>query len=210
MLDIAIKLWLAVVVVLVCTELSFAQQASASSAADFGGPSSVRAQIRTDEAAGKAPGRVLPSIPARAWLERELGLTLGADYNVLLQHASTSPGEKDATAGVARLYGEWKPFNRNAADASALVFKLENRHRLGTAIAPGQLGPEIGYAGVTGVGFSAAGSLLTNLYWYQRFPENRFAFAAGIVDVTDYVDVYGLVNSRTDGMMECRKRCLHN
>ncbi len=131
-------------------------------------------------------------------MERELGLTLGADYNALLQYASASTGEKDATAGVARLYGEWKPFNRNAADASALVFKLENRHRLGTAIAPGQFGPEIGYAGVTGVGFSAAGSLLTNLYWYQRFPENRFAFAAGIVDVTDYVDVYGLVNSRTD------------
>ena len=199
---IPITLAVAVAFVVVCTEVSFAQQTpnpgTANSAADFGGPSSVRAQIRNDQAAAKAPERVLPSVPAKAWLERELGLTLGADYNALLQYASAGPGEKDATAGVARLYGEWKPFNRNTADASALVFKVENRHRLGTGIAPGQLGPEIGYAGVTGVGFSAAGSLLTNLYWYQRFPGNRFAFAAGLVDVTDYVDVYGLVNSRTD------------
>lgn len=186
----------------VCAGGALAQQSSnpdtANGAPDLGGPSSVRAQIRADQAAAKAMGRVLPSLPAGAWLEREFGLTLGADYNALVQHASASPGEEDATAGVTRLYGEWKPFNRNAANASTLVFKLENRHRLGTAIAPGQLGPEIGYAGITGVGFSAAGSLLTNLYWYQRFPENRFAFAAGIVDVTDYVDVYGLVNSRTD------------
>jgi hypothetical protein len=65
MLDVAIKLWLAAVIVLLCTELSFGQQTpdpgTASSAADFGGPSSVRAQIRHDQAAAKAPGRVLPS-----------------------------------------------------------------------------------------------------------------------------------------------------
>jgi porin len=167
MLDTVIKLWLAAAIVLVGTTVSSAQRApdsgAARSAPDFGGPSSVRAQIRADQAAAKAPGRALPSVPAKDWLKRELGLTLGADYNALLQYASAGPGEKDATAGVARLYGEWKPFKRNSADASALVFKLENRHRLGTAIAPGQLGPESGYAGETGVGFTAAGSLLTSL-----------------------------------------------
>jgi porin len=39
---------------------------------------------------------------------------------------------------------------------------------------------------------------LTNLYWSQRFLDNRLAFVAGVVDVTDYVDVYGLVNVWTD------------
>jgi len=197
---IALKLWVTAAFALVCIEPSFAQQApdpgTASRTPDFGGPSSVRAQIRTDQAAGKPAALVLPS--ARAWLERELGLTLGADYNALPQHASASPGKKDASAGVARLYGEWKLFNRHAVDAGTLIFKVENRHLLGASIAPGALGEEIGYAGFTAVGFSDAGSLLTNLYWYQRLFANRVAFVAGIVDVTDYVDVYGLVNSRTD------------
>jgi porin len=162
------------------------------------GPSSVAVQLRTDQEAAGAPGRVLPAIPAKVWLERSLGLTLGADYNVLLQHASMSPGANDAVGGAARLYGEWKPFNRSAVNASSLVFKVENRHRIETPIAPKELGPAVGYSGLTAVPFSDAGNLLTNLYWHQRYRENRFAFVAGIVDVTDYVNVYGLVNQWTD------------
>lgn len=173
-------------------------ESAPSSVSQFGGPGSVQAQIRRDQEAGKAPGRVLPTIPSKDWLERELGLILGADYNALLQHATADPGAKDAAGGVARFYGHWHPFNSAATDANSLVFKLENRHRLGTPIAPQELGPTVGYDGITAVGFSDAGTLLTNLYWYQRFPSNRFAFVTGIVDVTDYVDVYGLVNSWTD------------
>jgi carbohydrate-selective porin OprB len=57
---------------------------------------------------------------------------------------------------------------------------------------------QIGYAGLTAVPFSDAGTNLTNLYWHQSFPENRLAYIVGIVDVTDYVGVYGLVNPWTD------------
>jgi len=39
---------------------------------------------------------------------------------------------------------------------------------------------------------------LTNLHWTQAFAGNRLAFTAGIVDVTDYVGVYGLGNLWTD------------
>ena len=46
--------------------------------------------------------------------------------------------------------------------------------------------------------FSSIGWALTNLYWSQHLLNNRLAFVGGIVDVTDYVDVYGLVNPWTD------------
>jgi len=32
--------------------------------------------------------------------------------------------------------------------------------------------------------------MLTKLFWRQSFNNNRLAFVAGIVDTTDYVDVY--------------------
>ena len=43
-------------------------------------------------------------------------------------------------------------------------------------------------------GNSDTGFVLTNLYWTQSFAGNRLTFIVGSVDVTDYVDVYGLVN----------------
>ena len=60
------------------------------------------------------------------------------------------------------------------------------------------MGSEIGCAGLTALPFSNAGWLLTNLYWVQHFLDNRLGFAVGVVDVTDYVDVYGLINIWTD------------
>lgn len=187
----------------VFTCLSMWGEASlAQPAASLSGPSSVPAQIldndaaaRTSAAAGINPPKELQDANAR--LESEYGLTLGTDYQALFQHATTSPGAQDAAGNVLRLYGQWSPFERRAADGS-LVFKVEYRGKLGTSITPQALGPEVGYAGLTSVTFSDAGGLLTNLYWKQAFDDNRFAFVAGVVDVTDYLDVYALVNPWTD------------
>lgn len=191
------------------TAPSLAQAASASATAtgstsSVGGPSSVSSQLGTDEQARQAPGAIPTAAPlqpleqARQVLQRDFGLTLGADYNALYQHATESLGENDAAGNVLRLYGHWTLFNRGAPDAGALVFKGEYRGKLGTSISPQLLGPTAGYAGLTAPTFSDAGGILTNLYWTQAFANNRFAFNAGVVDVTDYLDVFGLVNVWTD------------
>lgn len=161
-----------------------------------GGPSSVPAQVGQIEAAKKKPGLAWPTIPK---LDK-YGLLLAADYQALYQHATESLGEDTAAGGVARFYGQWMPFKRkrDSPNIAQLVFKVENRHNLGTDIAPQELASQIGYAGLTAVTFSDAGTLLTNLYWSETFDANRLAFVAGIVDVTDYVDVYALVNIWTD------------
>ncbi len=181
------------------------QSAGYQEVPQFGGPASVGAQVRSDDAARRKPYRfeglsrsLQPYYDFKTRINEGHGFAFGADYAALYQVASDSPGEDDAAGGVLRLFGNWTLAGRGTSDAGSLVFKVENRHRLGTDIAPQDLGFEAGYAGLTAITFSDAGTLLTNLYWQQSFSENRFAFVAGIVDTTDYVDVYGLVNPWTD------------
>lgn len=158
------------------------------------GPSSVPAELsEVTEARKEASfkGLTFPSLD-------EYGLSLGADYNVLYQRVSDSPGDDLAAGGVARLYGIWTPLNQGSPDAGKFVFKAEHRHRLATDLAPSELLPTSGVAGISGPTFSDKGMVLTNFYWKEAFADNRFAVIAGVIDVADYADVYGLTNVWTE------------
>ena len=166
---------------------------------EFGGPSSAEAQIEIDNQEKTAPFRyegftdlLQPYFNWKDSVSKEHGLNLAGDYNFHYQAANKSQGEDDAAGGIIRLYGRWQPVPRGS-----LVFKIENRHKY-TDIAPQQLSSEIGYAGLTSVVFSDAGTILTNLYWQHTTQDNQLAFVAGILDVTDYVAVYGLVSPWTN------------
>jgi porin len=57
--------------------------------------------------------------------------------SALYQNASKSlTNEDDAASGALRLFGRWTLLNRDTKDTGTLVFKVENRHRLGTDIPP--------------------------------------------------------------------------
>ena len=166
------------------------------------GPSSVGGQLDKDRKA-KGAFYPLPRLSERYFrfknrVEEEYGFSFGFDYNALFQAASDSLREDKAAGGVFRAYGQWTLVGKDSENTGTLIYKVENRHRLGTDIAPRGLGSEIGYAGLTAVTFSSIGWALMNLYWSQHLLNNRLAFVGGIVDVTDYVDVYGLVNPWTD------------
>ena len=166
------------------------------------GPSSVGGQLDKDREA-KGASDPVPRLSERYFsfkkgVEEEYGFSFGFDYNALFQVASDSLEEDKAAGGVFRAYGQWILVGKDSENTGTLVYKVENRHRLGTDIAPKGLGSEIGYAGLTAVTFSNIDWALTNLYWNQHLLDNRLAFVGGIVDVTDYLDVYGLVNIWTD------------
>jgi len=168
----------------------------------FGGPSSIVGQLEADRKTGASlldvdrAARPIRDLTDR--LNRDYGVRLGLDYNALYQHASESLDKQNAAGGVLRFYGTAQVFDQASGHPGAIEFKVENRHRLGTDISPSALAGQIGYAGLTAVPFSDAGTILTNLYWHQALYENRLAYILGIVDVTDYVGVYGLVNPWTD------------
>jgi porin len=170
----------------------------------FGGPNSVGGILIEDDAVRKpwfrleSVDRVLqPWFDWKEGLNRDYGLSFGLDYSALGQIASDSLGKDNAAGGIFRFFGNWTVIGRESGNTGSIVFKVENRHRLGTDIAPQNLGFEVGYLGITGTAFSDFGWGLTNLYWKQRFNQGRISFVAGAVDVTDYLDVYGLINPWT-------------
>lgn len=176
----------------------------------FGGPSSVGAELQeTDEV--KEPFFRFPKIDQtlKPWFDlkerinRRLGLQFGLDYSALYQVVTESPGEDQAASGIFRFYGSWTMLGRDSGNTGALVYKVEHRHRLGTDITPQELGFEAGSILPTGTMFNQFSSHswgVTNLYWQQRLLEGRISFVAGQVDVTDYVDIYGLINPLTQFM----------
>jgi porin len=172
----------------------------------FGGPSSAGAQLEEDNRVPEKPvfrfdglQRALkPYYGFKEGLNKNYGLSFGLDYTPLFQWASDSlTGEDKAAGGIFRFYGNWTLLGRESGNTGSIVYKVESRHRLGTDIAPQDLGFEIGYFGLTSGPFSDFGWGLTNLYWQQKFKEGRISFIAGVVDSTDYVDLYGLINPWT-------------
>jgi len=159
------------------------------------GPSSVSGQLQRDREAQ----RVVGPQKLKDRLRSRYGLSLGVDVNVLAQQINQSPGESGGVGGVARAYGRWNLVGRDRDhDVGALVFKVEVRHSLGTDAPPNDVLSTAGVAGISGPTFSNAGGVLTNLFWTQALADNRFAFNAGVVDPSDYVDVYALANPWTD------------
>jgi porin len=172
---------------------------------EFGGSNSVGATLRKDNAVkeetvfrfeGIQRG-LKPYFDWKGRIKEQHGLALGSDYTVLYQAAGESPGEKDAASGILRLFGTWNVLGRGTGNTGSLVYKIENRHKLGTNIVPQDLGFVVGYAGLTAAPFSDIRWALTNLNWQQKFKAGRVSFVAGIVDATDYVDIYGLTNPWT-------------
>ena len=179
--------------------------ANYASVPEFGGPSSVGSQLKSAHKVSHKDywfegfsQNVQPYYDFKKKVHDDHGLSFGFDYHALYQKASKSLGEDQSSGGIIRFFGNWTLLGRDSVDKGSLVFKIENRHKLGTEIVPQQLGSEIGYAGLTSVIYSDTGSLLTNLYWQQSFKNNTISFVAGLVDATDYLNLYGLVNPWSD------------
>jgi porin len=117
----------------------------------------------------------------------------------LYQGASTAlPGAEDSAAsGVFRVYGTWTLAGRDTENSGNLVFKFENRHRLGTGIPPSALGFGLGYLGVTGTLFSDVAWILNDFNWQQRLSAGRSGLIIGRFDPNDYLDVLGYANPWT-------------
>lgn len=168
----------------------------------FGGPRSVPGQISEDRSF--RPQRQILPLPADRWLQfkqqlqQSHGLQLNIDESVFFQAASESPGRDGGASGLVRVYGQWAPTVADRdASSGMLVYKVENRHRLGSGITPFDLGFQSGSAVPTGTFFSDFALGVTNLYWKQYLFDKRMAVVFGRIDVTDFVDPYGLINPLT-------------
>lgn len=181
---------LTALVLALCPNFAHAQQG-------LSGPSSADAELTpgdglTDpQPRSDFPRNVMPGY--HAWKDQlaDKGFRFNIDYLTLGQSSNRDIGQGDAGSGVLRFYGNWQ-----ATENGALTFKVENRQAYG-AVAPQFFGFDVGALSITGTGFNDNGTMLTNLFWSQRDPEGRWTFQLGQIDVTDFVDVYGLVSPWT-------------
>lgn len=168
--------------------------------AQFGGPSSVGGQLAED-------AEVIPEYRCQGWqdcgepwfrfkgcMDESCGLQFNIDESMFYQAATASLGETDAASGLVRFYGHWSLTGRDTNNPGMLVFKGENRHRMATAITPFDLGFEAGSILPTGTFFSEFDFGVTNLFWKQYWCDRDLVVAVGKIDVTDFIDVYGLIN----------------
>ncbi|WP_068316513.1 carbohydrate porin [Aliiruegeria sabulilitoris] len=177
----------------------------AAATASLGGPASTQAQLEQDRVrrlqASRWPGldaALDPLEASRQSFAERTGLNLSFDYQAYYQSATEGLTDIDEAAlGQARILGQWTLLNRGGENPGQLVFTLENRHLLGTDIAPGGLAGEIGYAGVTATTFSDTDTTLSVAYWSQTLAGGKAGFVAGRIDPGDYSDILGYVNPRT-------------
>lgn len=169
---------------------------------DFGGPSSVSGQIAEDALITpeyrlqKLQDHVEPWFDFKSQLTEETGLQINLDESMFYQVATESLGRNEAASGLVRVYGQWDLLPSESGDTGSLVFKMENRHRMGQ-LTPFDLGFEAGSIVPTGTFFNEFNFGVTNLFWKQYFHDRQLAIAVGKIDVTDFIDVYAMVNPLT-------------
>lgn len=168
---------------------------------EFGGPSSVSGQIAEDNKVSDSGFRwsrlqrhFEPWFGFKQRLDQASGLQLNIDESMFYQTATSSLGETEAASGLVRVYGQWTLCGQGSNNPGQLVFKGENRHQMGTRITPFDLGFEAGSILPTGTFFSEFSFGVTNLFWKQYFHDRDLVIAVGKIDVTDFIDVYGLIN----------------
>jgi len=166
----------------------------------FGGPGSVPGQIADDDRRTESLSGAELSREVVDWKDRlrdEHGLFFSVDYTAAILGATNTLGQDDTFAGGAvRFFGGWDLIGRESGNTGTFVWKIEHRHRY-TSIPPSGTASEIGYVGLILPTLSNIGTRLTNLYWKQNLNQGRLEIIAGMIDTTDWVDLYALASPWT-------------
>ena len=199
------RLLLAVLLILGSLQPVFAQSSQPSTEdqhGKFGGPDLVPKRIEADLAAPDTLYEfefMKPYYDMKDWLYEKTGYLYQMDYfPVYLKASDSLPGMDDDAAGaVFRFSGFWELLGHGTDSTGTLVYLVEHRHAYkNNSVSPFGL-ENLGYAGFSGIPFTDDGWWLTNLFWNQEW-QNGFGFAAGFLDVTDWVDVYAQTSPWTD------------
>lgn len=184
----------------VCISLPVAAAETETVSANFGGPDAVPNQIESDALDALMGWGTRQGERWDAWkadLAEQYGLGLGIDYSaVYLNASSTVPGgQKDTGAGMVRFYGSWDAIGRESGNTGTFIWKFEHRHgHNDPPPSPTWAIFDLGYLGLIDPPFNDQGARTTNFYWRQRMAQGRFTVLAGFLDVTDYLDLYGMVS----------------
>ena len=163
----------------------------------FGGPAGVSREQQDIEAlldAFRTDNQKLALKPWYDWkarLKERSGFSFGLNAQMVYAGVSDALGdEDDAAGGVYRLQGEWALFGRDTGHPGSIIFRIENRSKIGSGIPPASLRGEIGSAATDPV-FAYSDNFGTDfsvLAWQQLFADKRAGIAVGLLDFSAYLD----------------------
>ena len=166
----------------------------------FGGPDSVSDQLREDIRTKDTLTKVSLLQGYYDWkdgLRKDHGFSYTIDYSAGFAGATDTQSNEDTfSGGAVRAYGTWDLIGRESGNTGTFVWKVEHRHKYSN-VPPNGTASQVGYAGVTMPNFSDIGSRLTNLFWKQNLRKGRMEVIAGMIDTTDWVDIYALASPWT-------------
>lgn len=122
-------------------------------------------------------------------LKDRWGLAVGLDYSFLNQFSNFSTTDTQAASGIFRIFGTWRLFGSALNNSGQLVYRVENRHLIGSGIVPRDLGFD-GGSSLSTATFKQFDWGVTSLYWKQLFKGERYFFTVGKMDPGDFSDVY--------------------
>ena len=106
-------------------------------------------------------------------LQKEHGLQLGMDYNMLSMGAIEPLGDSSAAAGALRVFGQWDLLETEDGDKGGIVFKFEHRHKY-TENSPKEYGlADLGYLGFAHSLYGDQGFRTTHLFWRQSLMQEQ-------------------------------------
>jgi porin len=172
----------------------------ASAYPQFGGPDSVSGQL-TDDTRTKDTLTEFKLFPGYYdWkddLRKDHGFSYTIDYSAGFVGATDTQNHEDLfSGGAVRAFGSWDLIGRESGNTGTFIWKVENRHKYSN-IPPNGTASQVGYAGVTMPNFSNIRSRLTNLFWKQNLMKGRMEVIAGMIDTTDWIDIYALASPWT-------------
>ena len=176
-------------------------QSGFSDIAQFGGPESVGARLKENDAIRESRYRfdglqnlLGPYFDWKRRVKEERGVAFGTSLYLLYQKASDSlPGQEDDALGhIFRYQGKWIVFQRDNGNSGQLAWRLESRSQIGNFQAPGSLG------GATGIRTLAPGFAYNEkfeldvpvLSWIQHFANGRAGYAVGRLAFDVYLDAF--------------------
>ena len=166
----------------------------------FGSPNSVQDQLADDATTKENLTGVSLFQRYFDWkgrLREDNGFSFSVDYTAGIIAASETLGDKGhGSAGAVRFFGAWDLVGRESGNTGTFVWKVENRHKYIDPPASG-MASEMGYVGAILPVLSNMGNRMTNLYWKQNLNKGRLEFILGLIDTTDWVDVYALASPWT-------------
>lgn len=120
---------------------------------------------------------------------QKIGLTLGFSYSSLYQHASPTAAHTEGWAGDLDILGRFNLGDTTQDWPKALVFNIENRHKLGRHT-PESLSDSIGSLMSTSVYFGEQRTSVSELYLEVGSDENNFTMRLGKQDPSSTYNVF--------------------